>query len=377
MARRGSHEGWIYKRADGRWVASISLGIDAGGKRKSYYGKTRAEVQRLLTAALRDRDQGMPIVAEQQTVAHFLDSHLTVLEPKLKPRTHLRYCQLVNRHALPAFGKVKLARLTAQQIQDLYASKLREGLSPTTVHQLHVVLRSALKRAVRLGLVVRNVTDLVDAPRPKHTEICPLTREQARLLLQAARGDRLEALYALALATGMRQGELLALKWREVDLEGQTARVRATVQYVKGKGFIFHDPKTRTSRRTIHLSPPVIQALRQHRARQAEERLALGVAWQGQDLVFTTQVGTPIDDGHLLVRQFRPLLERAGLPRIRFHDLRHTAATLLLAAKVNPKVVPEMLGHSSVAITLDIYSHVLPDMQQDAAEPMAKALYGG
>jgi integrase len=223
------------------------------------------------------------------------------------------------------------------------------------------------------------VADLVDAPRFEPHEMHPLSREEARRLLDAARGERLEALLVLALATGMRRSELLALHWRDLDLQGvqPSLGVRSRVVRVKG-AFEFAEPKTRKSRRRIALSSPTVEALRRHHAAQLQERLALGQAWgsgQDFDLVFASPVGMPTGPW-VFERVVNKCLARSGLPHIRVHDLRHTCATLLLGARVNPKVVSEMLGHASVAITLDIYSHVLPDMQQDAAAVMAQVLYG-
>jgi integrase len=271
---------------------------------------------------------------------------------------------------------VPLARLTPQQVQSLYAQKLDEGLSSSTVHHIRAQLHRALGAAVRLGLVARNVCDVIDPPRMHHHEMATLSPEQARALLVAAANDRFEALYVLALSTGMRQGELLALKWRDVDLEGARLHVRTTRQYT-AEGYQFTEPKTAHSRRLIALPETAVAALRQHRSRQAEERQRLGPAWEDRDLVFPNSIGRPMDGKHLLRREFRPLLKRGGLPAIRFHDLRHTAATLLLGSGVNPKIVSEMLGHSHISITLSLYSHVTPHMQQQAAAAMDATLRGG
>jgi integrase len=200
-----------------------------------------------------------------------------------------------------------------------------------------------------------------------------LHEEQAQQLLAAAQGERLEALYVLALATGVRQGEMLALRWRDVDLDGATLQARATVHYTKG-GYLFTEPKTKYSRRRIALPEIVVEALREHRRLQLSERLALGPLWEAMDLVFPDPAGKPIYGVSMVKHQFYPLLARAGLPRIRFHDLRHTAATLLLGRHTNPKVVSEMLGHSHVSVTLGIYSHVMPHRQQHAADAMDQAL---
>jgi integrase len=250
---------------------------------------------------------------------------------------------------------------------------LSSGLSPSTVHHLHATLHKALKDAERLELVARNVCKLVNAPRMAETEIHPLSREDARAFLDVASRERLEALYVVALATGMRQSELLGLRWEDVDLDEGLLRVRIQLKREDGK-WVWKQPKTRRSRRQIALAAPVVEVLRSHRERQEAECAHVGAAWRACDLVFCNTAGGPLFARNL-VRSFMLLLEKAAVPRIRFHDLRHTAATLLLSARVNPKVVSEMLGHASVSIALDIYSHVIPDMQQDAAAAMAKLLY--
>lgn len=371
-ARRGNGEGTITKRTDGRWEARLSLG---DGKRKCYFGKTRQAVARKLTEAQRDRDKGLPIVGDRQTVAQYLDSWLSVARSSVRLTTWMRYEQFVRLHIVPSLGKFALSKLTPQQLQSLYVRKLESGLSSTTVHHLHMALHCAFDAAVRLGLVQRNICDLVDPPAMRETEYSTLTPEQVRVLLAAARGDRFEALYAVVLSTGMREGELLALKWSAVDLDQGTVQVRATIHRTI-EGFTVSHTKTARSRRKLVLTPTAIDALRRHRVRQAEERLARGEAWEDQDLVFPNTVGKPMEVSNFARRCYKPLLKKASLPDVRFHDLRHTAATLLLLEGVHPKIVSEMLGHASVSITLDIYSHVIPDMQRTAMEAMERVLTG-
>ncbi len=371
MSKRANGEGSIYKRADGRWAASVSLDR---GRRTAFYGKTRQDVARKLAAALKTRQDGLPLVAERQTVARYLEGWLEAVRPSLRPRTWERYRQYVRIHAVPVIGAVPVSRLSPQHLQRLYADRLEAGLSSTSVAHLHAVLHRALGQAARWGQVARNVADLVTRPRIARREPQALSPDQARALLEAARDDRLEALYVLALSTGMRQGEILALKWQDLDLDGAHLQVRATLQRTR-EGFDFCEPKTARSRRQVALTNKAVSALRRHRARQLEERL-LCPYWQDPDLVFASEVGTPIEATNLIRRSFHPLLARAGLPRIRFHDLRHTAATLLLGQNVNVKIVSEMLGHSQIAVTLDLYSHVTPTMQRQATEALDAVLAG-
>ncbi len=367
--KRGNNEGSITKRADGLWEARITL---EGGKRKSFYAKTRKEAARKLAEVIRDRDKGLPIVTDRQTVEQYFTSWLEVMRAKIRPRTWKRYEQYVRVHLLPMLGGVVLAKLNAQQLQSLYAARLKAGSSQTTVHHLHMLIHKALDAAVRLELVPRNVSDLVDPPRMAHHEMEVLSPDQTRTLIEAAAGDRFEALYLLAVTTGMRLGELLALQWCDVDLDAGALQVRASLYY-SGGAFVFSEPKTAKSRRRVMLPKLAAEALRRNRTRQLAERLALGLAWQSKvDLVFPSTVGGPMNPSHMLRREFAGLLRQAGLPRIRFHDLRHTAATLLFAQRINPKVVSEMLGHSDIAITLGLYGHVTPPMQQEAADTMDK-----
>jgi integrase len=312
-------------------------------------------------------------------LGQFLLSWLSSARHKLKPSSYRRYRLDLHRYILPALGHVSLAKLTAQQVQALYTQKLDAGLSASTVLNIHTVLHSALKEAVRLGLVQRNVSDLVQKPRRRRTKQATFNEEQARTFLDAAKGDRLEALYVLAISTGMREGELLGLTWRDVDLERGILHVTRSLQESDGPARrVLDEPKTAHSRRRISLSRVALSALCRHRTRQDAERLASGSAWDASlDLVFPNTIGGPFHPWHLREREYYPLLRKVGLPIIRFHDLRHTCATLLLRRGVNPKIVSEMLGHANISITLDTYSHVTPDMQQAAAQAMDDVLLDG
>ena len=253
-------------------------------------------------------------------------------------------------------------------------------VSGSTVQKIHHVLHKALAQAVRWNLLPRNPAEAVKAPTPESKVMRPLSAQEARRLLEAACGDRLEALYALAIHTGMRRGELLALRWSDVSLEEPETKVgvvrvhRTLTRTENGKGIALGDPKTKKSGRTLRLTPKARDALKRHRTRQAEETLNSGSAYQDGDLIFATKVGTPINPSNLRNRSFVPLLKKANLPQITFHDLRHTTASLLFSKNVHPKFVQELLGHASVAFTLDIYSHMLPGMGGEAADAIGEAL---
>jgi integrase len=247
------------------------------------------------------------------------------------------------------------------------------GLSPTTVSHLHTVLHGAFAEAVRWGLLPRNVVSLVRPPHKAHVEVVALTVEQARALLAAAAGNSLEALFVLAVKTGMRRGELLALRWEDVDLDKGMIQVLGTLRRTR-EGLTFGVPKTAASRRQVVLSPSMVAALRRHRARQEEERQGIGDLWLNLGLVFPNRLGRPMEPRDLLANVYRPLLDRAGLPPVTFHALRHSAATLLLSEGEHPKVVRELLGHAQVSITLDRYSHMTPRLMSNAAVVMDRLL---
>lgn len=374
--RRGKGEGSITQLPDGRWQARLTYWEGGRRRRKAFYGKTRAEARAKLMAALADLQRGLPVPPERQSVGEFLERWLKdVVAPSVRPRTFASYSQLVRRHLLPTLGRVRLVRLTAQDIQACLNQKRQEGLSARTVQYLHAILRRALGQAEKWGLVARNVARLVDAPKVVRPEVKPLAPEDVRRLLDAARGDSLEALYVVAIAVGLRQGELLGLRWQDVDLERGLLSVRVQLQRINGK-LQLTEPKSSRSKRTVQLPAVALKALREHRARQLEERLRAGLIWDGSmDLVFTTTRGTPLDARNV-VRHFHGLLARAGLPRMPFHNLRHTAAILLLAQGLDIRVVQQVLGHSQIALTANLYTQVMPVLLEDAAKRMDAILRG-
>src|SRR5918998_100972 len=374
MSRRGNGEGTITRRKDGRWEARYYVPTLNGTKRKVLYGKTQAEVRDKLTKARSERIDGIMYDDENMTVGEYLDVWLKgTVYGSVRRSTYDRDTNLVNNHIEPVLGGVKLKRLNSAHVQSFYRNRLDKGLSASTVHKMHDILRRGLAQAVKWHLLPRNIADVVKPPRPVPKEMVALSADETRRLLEAAGGDRLEALYILAVHTGMRQGEMLALRWQDVDMESAVMSVRRTLTRSGGK-VVFGGPNTKKSRRSIRLAPQAVEALRSPLERQLEDMEILGDHYQDQGLVFTTNTGGPINPSNLRQRSFAQLLKRAGLPHMRFHDLRHTCATLLLSRGVHPKFVQELLGHATIAITPDTYSHVLPSMGDATARAMEDAL---
>jgi integrase len=371
--RRGNNEGSISRRKDGRWMGRYTIHTAEGPKQRAVYGRTRAEAAEKLTRAMADRDGGIVYDAGKLVLGEYLDRWLAdSVRGTVRQRTYERYESLVRVHISPTLGRIKLKNLTPAHVRSLNREKLDSELAPRTVQYIHRTLSKALKQAVSDGLIPRNAAGSVKPPQPRTEEIRPLDREQVRAFLEAISGDRLEALYVVAITAGLRSGELLGLKWEDVDLEAGMLQVRRTLSEARS-GRIFEAPKSGKGRR-IQLTRMATEALRGHRKRQLEEKLRLGSLWQENGLVFPSQVGTPIG-GRNLIRHFKIRLGRAGLPStFRFHDLRHTCATLLLRQAVHVKFVQELLGHGDVSLTLNTYSHVLPDMGDAAAGAMDEAL---
>jgi integrase len=376
MARRGNGEGSItHHKKSGLYMARYTVQTSTGPKRKTLYGKTRREVDEKLTKAKVDRNQGLLFDEANMTVTEYLDKWLkSSVRGSVRKSTFDCYEVICRRHITPALGGMKLSKLTPVHVQEFYRDKLDDGLAAASVHKCHTVLHKALDQAVKWHLIPRNVCDAVKAPRavPKE-EMRTLSPEETRHLLETAGGDRLAALYVLAVTTGMRQGELLGLKWQDVDLEARTLQVKRTLTRHGGM-MALGEPKTKKSRRSIRLSSHAVEALRSHLDRQLRGMEVLGDRYQDQGLVFTTDSGGLINPSNLRQRSFASLLKRAGLPHMRFHDLRHTCATLLLSREVHPKFVQELLGHATIAITLDTYSHVMPSMGDATARAMEDAL---
>lgn len=369
--KRGQNEGSIYKRPDGRWCGQVNLGyVNGKRKRKYLYGDTRAEVAAQMTKVQRDLQQYiMPVADERLTVKAFLTRWLEdAAQPSLRGTTYASYKGVVNGHLIPALGRIALVKLTAPDVLKYQKTKLVSGLSARTVTYHRAILRRALADAVKWELVYKNAAALVSPPRAVRHEVSPFTPDEARTFLSKIPGNRLEALYVMAMGTGMRQGELLGLTWKCVNLDTGTATVKQQMQRVNGK-LTLVEPKTAQSRRTVALPDIVVTALTAHRERQRFERKWAGSRWQEHSLVFTTTIGTPLDSANV-THNFQKALSDAKIRKQRFHDLRHCAATLMLAQGADLRTIMDVLGHSTITLTANTYAHLTDATRRVAADMM-------
>lgn len=378
MSRRGNGEGTVYRRKDGRCVGAFYVLRPNGGRvRRAVYGLTRAEASKRLAEMVAKTAAGVPLAVEAWTVERYAAHWLaTVVKPRLRPSTYASYRDTLRLHIVPVLGRYALQKVTPADVRRLLADKSETGLSVRSVQIVHATLRVMLAEAVRDELLERNVASIVRGPSETREEVRPWSFEEAERFLIAASEDRLYALFAVGVALGLRRGELLGLRWADVDLEAPVLRVRQQIQRIYRAGLITGPPKSSRSRWDIPMPAFAVRVLREHRMRQAEERLALGPYWVDSGLVFTSTVGTALEPRNL-TRVLDELQLSAGVRRIRFHDLRHTCASLLMAQGVPPRVVMDVLGHSQFSITMDLYSHVMPSALQEAAEAMDRALGGG
>ncbi|WP_409471577.1 tyrosine-type recombinase/integrase [Streptomyces sp. HC307] len=400
---RANGDGTVYQRKDGRWeAAGYVLAPGNTRKRIRVYGTTRKEALAKLTEKIAASNRGLPVPSAQGSVAAYLTYWLeNVAVHHLRENTHPRYTACVHRYLIPGLGKKKLTKLTAKDVRT-WLNQLRTTcqcctrridtrrdqprccaagqccrklLSPLTLTYIHSVLKSALEHAVREEEIPRNVARNVrtGTPRPRRFE--PLTADEARQFLAATRGHRLHALFELALHTGLRKGELLGLHWEDLDLDAGTAAIRRTLQRTSAGGLTTLPTKTRASERRIALPARCLHSLKLHREQQQREREAAGTSWQRSGHVFVTVQSGPIDPTNLS-RAFATLLRKAGLRRIRFHDLRHSTATLLLEQGVELVVIKELLGHAHIGVTATVYAHVRLRLQRDAIDTLSTALDG-
>jgi integrase len=370
---RGNGSGTVYprKNKEGKVIGYRGSYFAPDGKRRYVSAKKKGDAERALRQAMTDADRGLVFEAGTLNLEDYLTRWLEdSVKDTVRRSTFAQYQSVVNCHIIPALGRLQLKALTPAHARSLYREKLESELSPRTVQYIHVTLHKALKQAVMDGLLPRNVADAVKAPQVHKKEVKPMSPTEVAALLSAASGDRLEALYVTAVHTGLRRGEILGLKWTDVDLDAGTL----SVQRLLDKDGTFNPPKRKSSRRTVKLTTQAAESLKAHRARQNEERLRLGSLWEDGDLMFPNQVGKPMNADNLYHRGFKPLLQKAGLSGFTFHSLRHTCATLLVSKNVNPKIISEMLGHATIAQTMDTYSHVMPGMGDVAATALEEAL---
>ncbi len=375
--RRGTGDGGLYKRADGRWEGSIDLGygLDGKRKRKRVYSRTRAEALDKLRRAQLARAEGLPALDERTRVDKFLDQWLTDVVRPRRTYGHWRNCESnVRLHINPVIGRVRLARLTAADVERLVNVTRAKNVADDTVRLVHATLRAALTVAKRWGLVHENVATLVEPITVHRAEIQPFTEEETARLLAEARDDRLGAFVMVALALGLRPAEARALAWDNVDLDGTVPYLRVQHAFRRAPdGESLGVPKTDRSRRTVVLPDQCIAALRRRRRVQRAERLRAGAEWSESGLVFTGELGHPLSSS-AVSRWFAKLAERADVSGHRLYDCRHTAATLLLAQGVHPRVVMEVLGHSTFRLTMDTYAHVMLPTMREAADATERAL---
>ncbi len=363
---RGHNEGSVYYDATTeRWVAAITTDTV---KRKKFYAKTQKEAIRKRNEALRELEKGTLPTGTQQKFGPFLENWIEeVHKSQVRLSTYVKYKKLIRSYIIPSLGNIWLQKLTPQHVQHLYSEMGQKGLSSKTINSTHGVLHVALKHALRWNLVSRNVCDLVTPPRIVKHAMTPLTVEQARSLLEGVNKHRLKVLLTLAVVSGMRRGELVGLRWSDIDFEQKYLMVLRTVDYIPHYGYVVGEPKSAAGKRKIQLPLFLVDLLKQHLVEQNQRRLEVGEKWENLDQVFPDLHGGYFNPTYL-DKMFSKLLQEIGVPHMRLHDLRHSAATILLSLGVNAKVIQELLGHSDIVITLGIYGHVLPTMQQEVVE---------
>jgi integrase len=364
--RRRNGEGTIYQRKDGRWVAELYYPhADGTRRRKPVYGKTRTEVEDKLSKLREQADQGVPLASGTLTLSAYLGEWLEqVASKRVRPTTLHNYQVMIEQHLVPGLGNKKLGKLTAREVRQFLDRLLRQGVSTHTVRYAHATLRAALEDAMREETISRNVARLVRPPAPVKSERQPLTVEQVHTLLRFTRDYRLHALFVVLALLGLRRSEALALKWDDVDLSAGVLRVRASLHRTE-LGLVLLPTKTRRSTRTVPLPALVLEALRDHWYQAQIEQNDRDGRYSDTGHIFTTSIGTPIDPRNC-TRLFQEMCADAGVPPVRLHDLRHGCATVLLAHGVPPRTVMEVLGHSTLEMTMNTYAHVSLDDKRAA-----------
>jgi integrase len=363
--KRSNNEGSIYRRNNGTWRALVSV----NGKRVSYSAKTKAECQKWIRRILHQHDLGWDFDGSQVTLEEYLYQWLNAHKVTLRDHTIYRYQQIINLHIVPHIGDISLKDLHLARVESFYAYLIDAGVGTRTIREVHAVLHKSLKKAVRYGYIQNNPVHGAALPRYRHAEMQILDESQVTQFLVASHNSRHRALYHLAVVTGSRQGELFGLKWSDLMWNSGVLYIKRQVQQVPGQGWKFIEPKTKSGRRSIRLGEGTLQILREHHGLQQEHKAKVGKRWQEYNLIFPSSVGTPLNPSNLRIDYIRTL-DAAGLPRIRFHDLRHTAASLMLNHGVAVIVVSKILGHAKPSTTMDIYGHLIHEMQEEAAQVM-------
>lgn len=362
--RRGNHEGSLYfHKTRRRWCAQVSL----DGKRLTKYGKTQKECRDWMKEMLSKIEGGLTFDGTRITAGNFIDTWLEGKEISRRSKTVLQYRQIAKQHIVPVLGHLRLQDVTPSHIKQLYALKREEGRGARTIQLIHAVLYNVLKQAVRERTLVHNPMDAVERPKVEQKEMQTLNEEQSRQFLIAASGSAYEMIYYLALVTGMREGELLGLKWADIAWDKGILFIQRQLQEIPGRGYVFIPPKTRSGRRHIRLGQATIRRLRDHQRQQEAMKVEIAEKWQDKDLVFPTSLGTPLDHKRLTT-EFKRILKRAGLPMIRFHDLRHTSISSLLDMGMPINVVQRRAGHSKASTTVNIYGHAVDESEKETAE---------
>ena len=388
--KRANGEGSIFQRKDGRWCAELVIGYLPNGSpdRKTFYGTSQKAAREKLEEAKRALADGRPVSVPRQTLSTFLERWLEdYSKPSHRPKTYITYRDLIGLHIGPALGHIELAKLSAQNVQ-WFVKQLgekplgpapeegkedtRKPYSPTTVKHCRDCLRAALNVAKDWKMILHNPADRIKLPARQKRKPNVFDQRQARIFFDAIKGDRLEALFILTLCLGAREGEVLGLRRNDVDLEGKRVHIRFALQRLDGK-LTLVPTKTEESERSPRLPAMVVSALAAHLARQEREQADAGERWQDSGMLFTTSIGTMLDARNML-RTFDRLVQLSGLPKIRFHDLRHSAATILHVAGVPTQAIKNLLGHASARTTQEVYMHITPDAEDDAAAKMDQLL---
>ena len=365
--------GSIQKTKAGTYKIYVDVGRDPiTGKRKRHVEtlRTKREAERRVNEIIRQVETQTYVMPHKELFGDFLIMWLEEKRTQVRENTWYSYQSIIRSHITPSLGDITLSDLTPAHLSDFYKSLREKSLSSQRIRYAHVIIRSALDTALKWGMVTRNVANSVNPPRVPRKEIQVWDSEEVLHFLKEAQKDKYYIAFSLAITTGMRQSEILGLRWKDVDLKANKLYV---TQVLDKHTLTFQEPKTRHSRRAIDLIPLTVEDLRRHKAIQAQERLK-NRNYQGYDLVVATSNGTPVRSNNL-IRNYKRIVELSGVPYIRFHDLRHVHATMLLKQGVHPKIVQERLGHSSINVTLDIYSHVLPSLQEAAAEAFSELLF--